>query len=152
MGQFLLGQAQLAGALPDAGALPLHQAALAVDDALAGDLAQDCHSPFPQHRAPGPAATGHRGQVAVVDAHPVRQLLEVEAVAPGRSLKLALGFAPALFLRYGLRSLDIPRTRCGVVVALETGYGMGDRLGHVDVGSCLHVASSETQKAGPPSQ
>ena len=154
VGKVLLGQAQLPGALPDAGALTLHEAALPVDDALAGDLAQHRRGPFPQHGSPGPAPAGHRGEVAIADAHQVRQLLEGEAVPPGRSPELALGLALArfLFLRLSLGSLYTPRTRCGVLVALEPGYGMGDDLGAVDLGSCLHVTSSETQKAGPPSR
>ena len=41
---------------------------------------------------------GHRGQVAVVHAHPVRQLLQGEAVLPGRRPKLALRLALALSL------------------------------------------------------
>ena len=138
VGQFLLGQAQLPGALPDAGALTLHEAALPVDDALPGDLAQDRRGPLPQQGSPGPAPAGHRGQVAVADAHPVRQLLQGEAVPPGRSPKLALGLAPGLPLFY----------RCGDAVVVEVCLGV---VG-VDVGSRLHVASSETQKAGPPSQ
>ena len=96
-------------------------------------------APLPQQGSPGPAPAGHRGQVAVVHAHPVRQLLQVEAVPPGRRPKLALGLAPGLSLF---------RSRCGVRVGVEACLGV---VG-IDVGDRLHVASSETQKAGPPSQ
>ena len=134
LGQVLLAHAQGAGAFPDVGALPLDQAALPVDDPLAGHLAQHRHGPLPQQGRPGPAPAGHRGQVAVVDAHPVRQLLQVEAVPPGRRPEFALGLALALSL---LRRLS------GVSVVVEPCRG-------VDVGSRLDVASSKTQKAGPP--
>ena len=141
--QALQTHAQLAGPLPDVGALPLDQAALAVHDALPGDLSQHRHGSFPQHGSPGPAPAGHRGQVAVVHAHPVRQLLQGEAVPPGRRPKLALTLALglSLFRRAGLYLRSPSRSRYGV------SFGVDSCLG-VNAGS-HHVASSKTQKAGP---
>ncbi len=97
-----------------------------------GGLVQHRHGPFPQHGSPGAVPAGHRGQVAVIDAHPVRQFLQVEAVPPGGSPKLALGLA---------LDLSLCRSRYGVAV------GVGPCLG-VNAGS-LPVASYRTQKAGP---
>ena len=92
-GQGLEGQALPPGPLPDDAALAGDGAALAVDDALPRDLAQDRPDPFRHHGGPGPVPVGHRAQVAVVDAHQGGQLFEGEAVPPGRRPELALGLA-----------------------------------------------------------
>ena len=83
--------AQGACALPDEAALPGHDAALAVDGPLPGDLSQDRRDLLPHLGSPRPATVRNLRQVARTHAHQRRKLLHGEPAPPHRSPELALG-------------------------------------------------------------
>ena len=90
VGQILHGHAQRAGPLPDEAALAAHDAALAVDDPLAGDFSQDRRDLLPHLRRPLPAPVRNLRQVSRRHAHPGRELLHGEPPPPCRRPQLAL--------------------------------------------------------------
>ena len=90
VGQVLHGHAQGAGALPDEAALAGHDAALAVDGPLTGDLAQHRRDLLAHLRSPRPATVRNMRQVARIHAHQGRKLLHGEPAPPRRRPELAL--------------------------------------------------------------
>ena len=85
------GHAQGAGALPDEAALPGHDAALAVDGPLPGDLSQHRRDLLPHLRSPRPFPVRNLRKVANGHVHQRRKLLHGDPAPPRRSPELALG-------------------------------------------------------------